>query len=222
MAVNHRAVMRELADIIQEVIGDRLPLLTGSATDRAIYIGSAGVKPELPYILMTYTPSIDAGYPLIATGLVEAEVDDGNGETVPMDVQYKDYLLEFSINLICESDPTTSDVVEAGETLSPFQKTDCFGILADIRKAINLPKYKIQIQLQNVVIKYGGNQITSTPDLLAEEYHNIGSMTLRFSGTDRLIDYDSGSFDTLEYTGTMIKVDGTPSIPIEATVPPTP
>lgn len=203
MEFNHRTVLRKLADVIQGIIGDRLPLLKGSLTDRAIYLNyTDGVKSKLPFITLEFIPTNDQDGYAIDNGIVEVTIPDPDnvGSTLNVFAPYTDTLVYFSVDIRCESDPTMSDVRPDPETPSEYERTNSAQILRDIRKNLMLPRNRALLKEVNTVVQFGNNPIRSTPDLLSNDYHEVHTLTLRMSSVDRVIDYDTLSFDNISWT----------------------
>jgi hypothetical protein len=213
---DHFKVMTTLADIIKEIVGDRLAVLPNSGGQKAVFISHyGGITPPLPYVLLTYQGSRDDEGFILDSGMVDVMVDDLDNppNKIQLCTPYFDKLINFNISLRVESIPPNG----------LDDKANTHRILRDIRKGLLLPKHRKKMKDEAHTAMEFMNNIKSTPDLVSTSYHDIATMKLKLSSIDRVIDYHTLSFDTIEWSGE-IKIDENDPNPIvltgSVTIPP--
>jgi hypothetical protein len=215
---DHFKVMTTLADIIKEIVGDRLATLPNSGGQKAVFTSHyGGITPPLPYVLLTYQGSRDDDGFVIDSGLTPVQVEDPDNPPTMIEITtpYLDKLTNFNISLRVESMPATG----------VDDKNNTYRILRDIRKGLLLPKHRKKLRDEVFTVMEFMNQIRSTPDLIATSYHEIATMQLKLSSVDRVIDYDAMSFGTINFRGELKETldDPTPRIITgSVTTPPPP
>lgn len=211
---NHRSVLLELANCIEDILGNRLPFIDDAETMRAVIIGVDGVQPHLPYINVIYNGSSDSDGWSIATGTTEVTVEDPDNPlaTITYETSYTDTIVNFMVSIVAVSDPTITTA------LNNYDTTNASQLLRKVRGNLLLPKYRNRLR-DNVstVIQFGNNQIISTPDVFAGQTRERFTLRLPMTSIDRVIDYDDGLINQVNWTGTLNQIDDTDPTPIIVT-----
>lgn len=196
MADNHVpfdeiAVQQALVNIIVDMVGDKLGFLIapdGSVTDQpACYISQQHVpEAQLPFISLDFLSSSDSEGFLLGAGHVEMEdpLDPPNVADYP----YYDTYLHYLINARCEGDGSGK-------------------ILREVRQKLLFPSYRARINNEMFSSTQLISPVIKQSDVLETEYREAYSTMMNFDTVDRIIDYSSGVFSTINYEGDLFRDD---------------
>lgn len=188
---DHEIFINQLIETLDDMVGDQLSFLldpvTGIPTTlRSIVPDLQGApQPPLPFIEVRYEGSNDNAGFLLDQGLVE--VEDPEDPPNLIWAPYWDKYTQFGVTIRCEG-------------LRSQQ------ILQDVRRKFLLERFRSQLRGTDPTTTYKVfssieliNSIQRTPDLLDTEYRDVGSFLLKLNTVDRLIDIETGCFDTINY-----------------------
>lgn len=196
MAENHVtfdevAVQQALVGIIVDMVGDKLGFLVapdGTVTDQpACYISQQHIpEATLPFISIDFLSSSDSEGHLLGSGHVEMEdpLDPPNLADYP----YYDTYLHYLINARCEGDGSGK-------------------ILREVRQKLLWPSFRQRINTEMFSSTQLISPVTKQSDVLETEYREIYSTMLKFDTVDRIVDYSSGVFSTINYSGDLFRDD---------------
>lgn len=219
---DHNKVLYVLAEIIEDIVGNSLPELPNGGGDKAVYLAHyGGIEPSLPHILLSYNGSKDSDGYNMSEGFIDVEVDNplDPPNKITLTTTYTDRVVNFLVSVKAESLPPAYSAT--------FERDNgnAFSLLRDIRKGLLLPKHRRRLHTEVFTAIEFINDIKSTPDLVGTSYHDVGTMVLKLSSVDRLVDYDCFTFDTVNWVGE-IKIDESDPNPIiltgSVTFPPIP
>ena len=196
MADNHIpfdevAVQQALVGIIVDMVGDKLGFLVapdGTVTDQpACYISQQDVpEATLPFISIDFLSDNNNEGFLLGSGWVEMEdpLDPPNVADYP----FYDTYLHYLINARCEGDGSGK-------------------ILREVRQKLLWPSFRQRINAEMFSSTQLISPLTKQSDVLETEYREIYSTMLKFDTVDRIVDYSSGVFSTINYEGDLFRDD---------------
>lgn len=190
---DHFKVMKVLAGIITEIVGDQLPAIPNSGGQKVFISNYPALSAALPTMVINYQGSRDDDGYIIDKGLIEVQIVDPDNppNLITVTTQYLDKLTNFNISIRAESMPPSGD----------NDKKNSHRLMREIRKGLLLPRHRKKLRDEVFTTLEFMNNIRSTPDLVSTTYHEICTMQLKLSTIDRVIDYDALSFDTVNFSG---------------------
>jgi len=191
------AVLVKLGDIIETMVGPRLSFLpkpdgTPSIARSVIIDNQSGPQPPLPFITLSYEGSNDDEGFILDTGVIDTDPPN------LVFASFWDKFTVFGITIRCEGDDSES-------------------ILRSIRKQLLLERHRKTLRDDVFSSVQLINTVRRTPDLLSKDYREVGSFLLTMNTIDRLIDTDTGVFDTVEYEQTTKRISDEDPNPIVKT-----